>query len=323
MVGVANAHPAAAPHLLPLRLPGTSAADARGSAAAARPRASARSLGFPLDDLSHRFYGEDVTMWSATHVLMIGGATFYGPALLLGVGADLRRHGRRVPRVTAVALGGVTLATLSALQLEYDLGIPQWQLLYQPVIVAIAGGVALVAARRLGGPGAALGAVLVFLGAAGGAHALAGRRDRPQRRRARAVPHRGAGRRGRGPAHRRGPGPWVAGAGGRARRSARSGWPGEAVWVGLVAFAHPWNARVLEHAWLLVAHGGAAAGRARRGAGPGRVRARGRAATGAVWARSGVCLVALAVPFHRAPAGRVASRWLTRGGVPGTGGGDA
>src|SRR4029077_4730415 len=31
--------------------------------------------GFPLDDLWHKFYGIDVTMWSPTHLLMIVGAS--------------------------------------------------------------------------------------------------------------------------------------------------------------------------------------------------------------------------------------------------------
>src|SRR5260370_11104551 len=30
-------------------------------------------IGFPLDDVWHRIFGQDVTLWSATHVLMIGG----------------------------------------------------------------------------------------------------------------------------------------------------------------------------------------------------------------------------------------------------------
>ena len=32
-------------------------------------------LAFPLDDLWHRLFGEDVTLWGPTHILMIGGAS--------------------------------------------------------------------------------------------------------------------------------------------------------------------------------------------------------------------------------------------------------
>src|SRR5436189_148770 len=32
-------------------------------------------IGFPLDDVWHRIFGQDVTLWGPTHVLMIGGAS--------------------------------------------------------------------------------------------------------------------------------------------------------------------------------------------------------------------------------------------------------
>ncbi len=32
-------------------------------------------LGFPLDDVWHTLFGQDVTLWGPTHVLMIGGAS--------------------------------------------------------------------------------------------------------------------------------------------------------------------------------------------------------------------------------------------------------
>src|SRR3954451_7044634 len=33
-------------------------------------------LAFPLDDVWHRIFGQDVTLWGPTHLLLIGGATF-------------------------------------------------------------------------------------------------------------------------------------------------------------------------------------------------------------------------------------------------------
>ena len=33
-------------------------------------------IGFPLDDIWHRIFGQDVTLWGPTHLMMIGGAGF-------------------------------------------------------------------------------------------------------------------------------------------------------------------------------------------------------------------------------------------------------
>ena len=33
-------------------------------------------IGFPLDDMWHRIFGQDVTLWGPTHLMMIGGAGF-------------------------------------------------------------------------------------------------------------------------------------------------------------------------------------------------------------------------------------------------------
>src|SRR5918994_1657313 len=42
-------------------------------------------LGFPLDDLWHRLFGQDVTLWGPTHLMMLGGAamTLVGQAVLV------------------------------------------------------------------------------------------------------------------------------------------------------------------------------------------------------------------------------------------------
>ena len=46
-------------------------------------------LGFPLDDMWHRLFGQDVTLWGPTHLMLIGGAgmTLIGQAILLREGA--------------------------------------------------------------------------------------------------------------------------------------------------------------------------------------------------------------------------------------------
>ena len=46
--------------------------------------------GFPLDDIWHRIFGQDVTLWGPTHLMMIGGANFSLFAALL-----LEYEGRR------------------------------------------------------------------------------------------------------------------------------------------------------------------------------------------------------------------------------------
>src|SRR3712207_5400368 len=45
-------------------------------------------IGFPLDDVWHRLFGQDVTLWGPTHLMLIGGAsiTLIGLAVLLQEG---------------------------------------------------------------------------------------------------------------------------------------------------------------------------------------------------------------------------------------------
>jgi NAD(P)-dependent dehydrogenase (short-subunit alcohol dehydrogenase family) len=116
---------------------------------------------FPLDELWHRSYGVDVTMWGPTHLAMIGGASFAPFALLMTIResrATLTPLGRRL---TAGLCGG-TLLGFSTFQLEFDLGVPQWQHLYHPVLIALASGFALVVARQLIGRGGAVFAAAHF-----------------------------------------------------------------------------------------------------------------------------------------------------------------
>ncbi|MEO8897843.1 MAG: hypothetical protein ABI473_03940 [Candidatus Dormibacter sp.] len=121
-------------------------------------------IGFPLDNYWHSVYGIDVTMWSPTHLLMIGGASLTPiAAWLMLAEAGPPSAGRGRARLLSEALAGATLVGMSTFQLEFDLGIPQWQALYHPVLLALAMGVALVAAREALGRGGALRAVAAFL----------------------------------------------------------------------------------------------------------------------------------------------------------------
>src|SRR5690242_17315718 len=129
-------------------------------------------IGFPLDDVWHRLFGQDVTLWGPTHVLMVGGASLatLGMWILLVEGRRAMvaegRGDRDEPlilRLRTVAAVGAFLLGLSALQGEFDYGVPQFQMVFQPILIALAAGIGLVAARIRIGPGGALYSVLFWL----------------------------------------------------------------------------------------------------------------------------------------------------------------
>jgi hypothetical protein len=132
--------------------------------------------GFPLDDLWHRLFGQDVTLWGPTHLMMLGGAamTLIGQAVLLreGMWERGRRRGERSTRpfvtlARRVALMAGLLLGLSIFQAEFDFGVPQYRMVFQPMLIALAAGFALVAARIWIGRGGALAAALIFLAVRG------------------------------------------------------------------------------------------------------------------------------------------------------------
>jgi len=129
-------------------------------------------LAFPLDDQWHRLFGQDVTLWGPTHLMLIGGASMalLGLAVLqVEVVRVMKRTGQIdterwwVKHLRKVWWPGGMLIALSTFQLEFDLGVPQFQLIFQPMLMMLAAGVVLVAARIFIGRGAAFGAVAFFL----------------------------------------------------------------------------------------------------------------------------------------------------------------
>ena len=129
-------------------------------------------IGFPLDAMWHRIFGQDVTLWGPTHLMLIGGAsmTLVGIAVLVVEALRWNRStGRENSEVAwarvlrAVALTGGFLLGLSTFQAEFDFGVPQFRFVFQPILIMIAAGVGLVTARMWGGPGTALAAVAFFL----------------------------------------------------------------------------------------------------------------------------------------------------------------
>ncbi|MFL5797700.1 MAG: hypothetical protein ACJ77A_07165 [Actinomycetota bacterium] len=124
--------------------------------------------GFPLDDVWHTLFGQDVTLWSPTHIQMIGGASLATLAAWVLLEEGRRAStGRRLGwllRNANLLLGGAFLLGLSTLQAEFDFGVPQFRQVLQPTMIMLAAGIGLVAIRLRGGRGSALTSTLVFLG---------------------------------------------------------------------------------------------------------------------------------------------------------------
>ena len=124
--------------------------------------------GFPLDDVWHRLFGQDVTLWGPTHIQMVGGAalTTLATWVLIREGSQeaTQTTGRMAfLRGGEISLGGAFLVGLSALHAEFDFGAPQFQLVYQPVLLMLAAGIGLVTARIRLGRGGALWSVVFFV----------------------------------------------------------------------------------------------------------------------------------------------------------------
>ena len=149
--------------------------------------ASFSLVGFPLDDVSHRLFGQDVTLWGPTHLMLLGGAamTLVGILVLVTEGhlatrgtgdaptagsrlADRLRHARVLG-----ACGGLLIG-LSVFQAEFDFGVPQFNLLFHPLLIAFAASLGLVVARTLIGRGGALAVVAFYLAIRGGLSLLTG-----------------------------------------------------------------------------------------------------------------------------------------------------
>lgn len=137
---------------------------------------------FPLDDLWHRIFGQDVTLYGPTHLLLFGGAALsvLGALVLLTEGVRARDAARmeaareegvvrpaheagRMRKAMQVMLAGALLIGLSTFQGEYDFAVPQFRLVLHPVLLMFAASIALVAARVYVGRGGALAVALFFI----------------------------------------------------------------------------------------------------------------------------------------------------------------
>jgi len=122
-------------------------------------------IGFPLDDIWHRIFGQDVTLWGPTHLMLIGGAglsliavlflEYEGRRAMRADGADVPADGPGIRFLRYLSFGGLVVG-LSVFQIEYDFGVEQFRLVLQPMMIAAAGALAMVAARLVLGRGAAI-----------------------------------------------------------------------------------------------------------------------------------------------------------------------
>jgi hypothetical protein len=128
---------------------------------------------FPLDDLWHRIFGQDVTLFGPTHLVLFGGASLsvVGGLVLLTEGLRERGvrerggsdHGAGTRRLLMAGFAGAFLIGLSTFQGEFDYAVPQFKLVLHPVLLMVAASVALVTARVYVGKGGALAAALFFI----------------------------------------------------------------------------------------------------------------------------------------------------------------
>jgi hypothetical protein len=139
-------------------------------------------IAFPLDDVWHRLFGQDVTLWGPTHLMLIGGAatTLVGVAVLLvearraNAAAGVRSEKGWIMGIRGVALTGAFLLGLSTFQAEFDFGVPQFRFVFQPMLIMLAAAAGLIAARIWLGRGAALGAAFFFMAVRGAIAVIVG-----------------------------------------------------------------------------------------------------------------------------------------------------
>jgi hypothetical protein len=125
-------------------------------------------LALPLDEIWHRLFGVDVTVWGPTHLLFIVAVAFatVGVFMLVHHTAEQVGFARQRDRVAiglfkAVVAAGL-LVGLSVPQTPFEFGASVNPLMLHVAAIAFAAGAGLTWARLAIGPGGALFAVLVF-----------------------------------------------------------------------------------------------------------------------------------------------------------------
>ncbi|HWC26224.1 MAG TPA: hypothetical protein VG474_06530 [Solirubrobacteraceae bacterium] len=134
-------------------------------------------VAFPLDDFWHRLFGQDVTLWGPTHLMLIGGAVMTLVAIAV-IQVEVVRAMKSagvahlelgwVRHLRQVWLPGGLLVGMSTFQGEFDFGVPQFQQVFHPMLIMLAAGLTLVATRIWLGRGALLGAIVFYIVMRGG-----------------------------------------------------------------------------------------------------------------------------------------------------------
>ena len=131
--------------------------------------------GFPMDDMWHRMFGQDVTLWGPTHLVMINGAILTPPilAVLALESKHARGHATLSPArsigesITRAFIPGALLFSIAFWATEFDWGVPQYRMVWHPLLLSLAAAFALVAGRLWLGRGGALKTVAFYLVARG------------------------------------------------------------------------------------------------------------------------------------------------------------
>ncbi|MBA2437027.1 MAG: hypothetical protein H0V52_01575 [Acidimicrobiia bacterium] len=122
------------------------------------------SVAFALDDLWHRSYGLDVTLWSPPHLMLLAGGALSSVAIwLMLVEAGPVARPTALGRAIHVVACASILVGVSTAQGEFDFGVPLARVLVLPVLVMASAGFVLVLSRLALGPGGALKVVATFV----------------------------------------------------------------------------------------------------------------------------------------------------------------
>ena len=122
----------------------------------------------PLDDLWHRLYGLDVTVWSPPHLMGVAGALagVYGMACALGAGLPRRNRGGlpTLAETNVVLLFAAALALSMFALGRLDFRLEMRDALFYPLLAGPLAAIPLVgAARYVGRFGAATAVALVYV----------------------------------------------------------------------------------------------------------------------------------------------------------------
>ncbi|HEX6596322.1 MAG TPA: hypothetical protein VF045_05270 [Acidimicrobiales bacterium] len=129
-------------------------------------------LAFPFDIMWHEAYGVDVTLWSPSHLQLVFGGSLATIVLWMMTREGLNQRSNlagmapsptMLGRAIVITVMGATLTGLSVVQGEFDFGVPQFQVLYLPILVATAAGLGLVLSRLALGPWGAVKTVFAYL----------------------------------------------------------------------------------------------------------------------------------------------------------------